>query len=456
MTGDRGGEALMGTGNGWTRHLPTAVREKLEGRTQLLSLVSNTGWQFADSILRMGIALLIGVWLARYLGPEQYGLLSYALAFVSLFSAFGTLGLDDIIVRDVVRDPASSGRILGAAFFLRLLGGLFSLTAAIGAVFLLRPADGQSQLLVGIIALGSLFQAFGVIEFWFHSQVQARFLVLAKGAAFLACSLAKVVLILAEGTIVAFAVVALFETVLGAAGLVAAYLASGNRLLSWSVEREKVAGLVRDGWPLMLSGLVIMVYLRIDQVMLGQMAGNEEVGIYSVAVRMAEVWYFIPSALYWSLLPSIVEAKSVSEELLSQRLQKFYNFMALSAYLVAIPVTLVANWLVPALFGEAYARGGLMLGVLIWSNLFTALEMARSAFLTTMNWTRVYLATVSLGCLFNIALNFVLIPRYGGVGAAVASVCAYWLAAHGSCFLFRELRKTGTMLTRALLYPKIW
>ena len=173
--------------------------------------------------------------------------------------------------------------------------------------------------------------------------------------------------------------------------------------------------------------------------------------------RLAEVWLFIPTAIYWSVFPSIVEAKGGgNEELFYERLQKLYNLMALSAYTIALPVTLLAQWLVPLLFGEAYARGGLMLAVLVWANIFMGLEMARSAFLTAMNWTRIYLLTVSLGCLLNIVLNFFLIPIYGGLGAVLASILAYWFAVHGSCFLFKPLRRTGNMLTKAMLYPKVW
>jgi len=440
----------------WTKFLPAFLRSKVEGRVYFQNVVSNIGWQFADNIVRMVVALVVGIWLARYLGPAQFGLLSYALAFVALFSALGSLGLDDIIVRDIVRDPACKNEILGTAFLLRLLGGLIALLVATGVVLMLRPGDGLSQLLVVIIAAGAIFQAFNIIESWFYSQVQAKHAVLAKSAAFLICSLIKVVLILASAPLVAFALVASAEVVAGAVGLIVAYTSKDNRLLQWRCSLNKAMLLLKDSWPLMLSGMVVMIYLRIDQIMLGQMAGNEEVGIYSVAVRLADVWYFIPSAIYWSVFPSIVEAKADSEELFYSRLQKLYNLMALSAYAVAVPVTLLAHWLVPTLFGEAYARGGQMLAVLVWANVFMSLEAARSAFLTAMNLTRLYLVTVSLGCLLNIVLNYLLIPAYGGMGAVVASVVAYWFAAHGSCFLFKPLVKTGGMLTRALLYPKIW
>jgi O-antigen/teichoic acid export membrane protein len=190
--------------------------------------------------------------------------------------------------------------------------------------------------------------------------------------------------------------------------------------------------------------------------MIMEMVGSEEVGIYSVAVRLTEVWIFIPTALYLSVFPSILEAKQTSDELYYERLQKFYNLMALVSYAIAIPTTLLSQWIVLTFFGEAYARAGLMLAVLIWSGLFWNLEMARGAFLTSMNWNRFYLLSVFLGCIMNIVLNYFLIPRYGGMGAVVSSLCAYWFAAHGSCFISRKMYRTGFMLSKAVVCPKIW
>lgn len=438
----------------WIRYLPPFLRSKIEGRAYLQNVVSNTGWQFGDHVLRMVIGLVVGIWVARYLGPEQFGLLSYCMAFVSLFAALAALGLDDIIVRDIVRDPSHRNTVLGTAFLLKLSGGLISFGAATASVFFLRPDDTLSHWLVAIIALGSIFQAFNVIEFWFHSQVQAKYAVFPKNIAFLLCSSAKIYFILSTAPLIAFAWIALAEVIIGAGGLVLAYRSKVGHVREWKGSSDRALRLFKDSWPLMLSGVVIAIYLRVDQVMLGQMVGNDEVGIYSVAVRLAEVWLFIPTAIYWSVFPSIVEAKAQSDELFHERLQKLYNFMALSSFGIAFPVMLIAQWLVPALFGAAYAEAGPLLAVLIWANLFVSLEIARSSFLTVMNWTRLYLVTVSLGCVLNIALNYYLIPIYGGMGAVIASLAAYWFAAHGSCFLFRPLFQTGIMLTRAIFIRK--
>jgi O-antigen/teichoic acid export membrane protein len=440
----------------WTRFLPASVRAKIEGRDYLLNVIRNSGWLFADNVVRMGVGLFVGVWVARYLGPEQYGLFSYALAFVALFSSFALLGLDDIVIRNIVRDPDSKDLTLGTCFVLKLVGGTITFLVVMGVIAVLRPADGTVHWLVGVVAAGTVFQAFSTIEHWFYSQVQSKYIVWAKSAVFITCSAVKVFLIAIKAPLIAFAWVGLSEVVAGSAGLVIAYKAKGNLLEKWRSSFDKARELLRDSWPLLFSSLVMMIYMRIDQVMLGEMLGNEEVGIYSAAVRLAEVWFFIPQIIFSSVFPSIVEAKGKSDELFYGRLQKLYNTMALVNYAVAVPVTILAKPLVIATFGAAYANAGLMLAVLVWANMFSSLELARSSFLTTMNWTRINFITIFLGAVINIVLNYLLIPRYGGMGAAVASCISYWFAAHGACFVYRPLFRTGYMLTRAMVYPKIW
>jgi O-antigen/teichoic acid export membrane protein len=404
----------------------------------------------------MGVGLFVGAWVARYLGPEQYGLLSYVVAFVSLFSAIATLGLDGIVVRNIVRDPSSKEEILGTAFVLKLMGGIAALLLSTGSIIVLRHSGSLVYWLVGITAAGMIFQALDPIDFWFQSQIQSKYVVYARSTAFSLISVVKIALILTAAPLIAFAWAGMAEIAIGAIGLIIVYQSKGYNIKAWRANYVSGKYLLKDSWPLILSGIMVMIYLRIDQVMIANMVGNTEVGIYSAAVRLAEAWYFIPMAVVGSVFPSIVEAKAISEELFYGRLQKLYNIMAMMAYIVALPVTFMAGWLVTILFGPAYARAGPMLAVLIWAGMFVNLGIARSSFLTTMNWTRIHFMTVSLGCIINVALNYLLIPIYGGMGAVVASCVAYWFAAHGACFLYKPLYKTGYMLTRAMVYPKVW
>jgi polysaccharide transporter, PST family len=160
----------------WVTFLPPFIRSRLEGRANFQKVISNTGWLFFDKIFRMGVGLFVIVWVARYLGPEQYGLLSYVFAFVALFSAVATLGLDGIVVRNIVRDPSCAEGILGTAFVLKLAGGMAALLLSMGSIILLRHGETMAHWLVGITAAGMIFQAFDTIDFWFQSQIQSKVL----------------------------------------------------------------------------------------------------------------------------------------------------------------------------------------------------------------------------------------------------------------------------------------
>jgi O-antigen/teichoic acid export membrane protein len=440
----------------WTQYLPHFLRTRLEGRQQLQKVIGNTGWLFFDSIIRIGVGLLVSIWVTRYLGPEQFGILSYARTFLILFTPIATLGLEGIVVRNITRAPSCRDEILGSAFFLKLIGGVATLGLAFLSISLHKPADRLLQMLVAVSAFGTIFQSFGVIDFWFISQMRSKFSVYARTGAFIVSNLIKILLVVFEAPLLAFAWAGAADMILAALGFVLAYRAGRYRISDWKVCRSMVVDLMRDCWPLMLADVVMLIYMRVDKIMLGDMAGNKELGIYAVAAMLTESLYFIPAAVTSSMYPSIVEAARGSEQQFQALLQKSYSLMAFLGYAVALPVTFLASWMIPLLFGAAYSRASLMLVGLAWAGLFYNLSLARGSFLAAMNWTRIQFLVDLLGCLLNIALNLYLIPRYGGMGAVFASLIAYWFVAHGACFLFRPLVGTGSMITKAMVYPKFW
>jgi O-antigen/teichoic acid export membrane protein len=440
----------------WTKYLPGFVRRNIDGRQQLQKAIGNTGWLMSEKLLRMAVGLLVNVWMARYLGPDNFGQLSYAIAFAGLFVPLVTLGLDEIVIRNIVREPGCTDETLGTAFVLKLVGGVAAFAVATITVMVVRPADTLSHWLVAIIAAGSLFQSLNIIDIWFNSQVQTRYAVLPRNVTFLVCTVIRIALILNQAPLIAFAFVVTLEAALAAAGLVIMYRTRVGTFRQWHATLPVARNLLRDCLPLLLSFVSVGIYQRIDQVMLQEMSGSSEVGIYSVAVRLSEVWAFIPNAIFWSVYPSIVKAKQVGDEFFHARLQKFYNLVVLLAYAVAVPMTFCSQWLVDVLFGEAYTRAGLMTAWLIWAHVFISLEIAKSAFLATMNWYKIYFISVFSGCLLNILLCYFLIPRYGGMGAVAASIVAYWFVAHGSCYLFRQTFRAGQMIGKSLLFPRCW
>jgi polysaccharide transporter, PST family len=437
----------------YCKFLPLSWRTRLEGSEVLQAILANTGWLFLDRLVRKGLGLLVLVWVARYLGPVQFGSLNYALAFSALFAALGGLGLDGIVIRDLVRQPDSQGETLGSALALKIVGGLAAFGLALTAIFLVRPQDQMAHWLVGILAAQAVFQALDTIDLWFQSRVESRYTVWARNAAFGVVSLTKVILIMAQAPLVAFAWVMLGETVLGALGLALAYRLRGLSWEKWRVNFHRARTLLRESWPLIFSGLMIMLYMKIDQVMLGQMVDDEAVGIYSAAVSIAEMWNFIPMIIAASVFPALVRSKELGERGYRERIQKYYDFNACLAYILCLPMTLMAPLMIAILYGNAYKGAETILAIYIWSSIAVFLGVARGQYLVTEGLLKFSLLATVLGAGTNIAINLFLIPKYQGVGAALATVVSYFVSAFLSSFFYRPLVPIGLMQTKALLAP---
>ncbi|MBT9168465.1 MAG: hypothetical protein DDT22_00505 [candidate division WS2 bacterium] len=438
----------------WINVLPHSIRQRLEGHHTLQRIFGNTGWLFTDKMLRMGVGLLVGVWVARYLGPAQFGTYSYALAFVALFSAFATLGLDNIVIRDIVRDPSYKDEILGTAFILKLIGGGSALLLATVGILLLRPNDSLTIWLVGIIATGMIFQAFDTIDFWFQSQVASKYAVYAKNTAFLLFALVKIGLILVNAPLIAFALAGVGEIAVGAFGLVIAYKSHGHMLKAWRGSLKWANKLLKNSWSLILGGLSVMVYMRIDQIMLGDMVGSEAVGIYSAATRISEVWYFIPMAITSSVFPSIIQAKSVNDGLYYHRLQRLFSLMTALSFVIAIMMTFLSTKVVTILFGKAFSPAGPVLAIHIWASLFVFLGSAQSSWDITENLTKLALLRTFLGAIINIVLNIILIPHYLAIGAAVATIVSQAFSAYILNAFHKKTQIIFLCQTRSFLFYK--
>ena len=436
----------------WVKYLPKFIRRKLESRNGLQAIIANTGWLFADKVLRMGVGLFVGVWIARYLGPVQFGLWNFALAFTALFGAFATLGLDSIVIREMVRNPERQNELLGSAFVLKLMGGAITLLIALFAISLVRSDETLTLWLVGLSAAGFIFQSVNVIDFYFQSKVQSRYTVYAANGAFVLMTLVKIGLLLTSAPLIAFAWAGLGEIALTAIFLLVVYRANHHNMQEWRYDGRVARELLKNSWPLILSSLAVMIYMRIDQIMIGQMMGDKEVGLYSAAVRISEVWYFIPLAVVSSVFPAITLAKQKDETLYLKRLQKLCDLMVVLALLVAIPLTFFSNWLTVLLFGDAYFLAGTVLAIHIWGGIFVFLGVGGGVWYSTENLQKYVLCRTFFGVLINIALNYILIPLYGIVGAAISTILSQATASYLFDIINIRTRSLFWVKTKSLLF----
>jgi len=419
-------------------------------RPLIAKVLRNSAWLSLDRVLRLLVGLFVGVWMARFLGPATFGQYSFSAALVALFGVFSRLGLDGVLVREIVRFPQARDELLGTAATLRLCGGVLAAAAATLCAVFLRPQDETVQVLTAIIALTLVFQAFDVIELWFQSQYSSRLSVMSRMGAFLSMSAVKIVLILIGARVEAFAVVAVAEIFLSGIGMAAAYRMSGQRFRRWRPSPRRAAMLLRPAAPLILAGFAVSVYMKIDQIMIAKMLGDAAVGHYSAATRLTEATYFIPTVLVTSLLPAIVSIRDSNEALFRDRMQRLFDLMSRVAVVLAIPLSLLSGWVVPFLYGDAYRASAPVLAIHAWVSVFVYLGVASSSYLLASDLTSVSFYRTAFGAVANVLLNLVLIPAFGIVGAAWATLISAAIAAFGVAVDARS-RGAGLMMLRALL-----
>lgn len=412
------------------RYLPAFLRRRIENRPNLIKILDNIGWLFFDKILRMGVGLIVGVWVARYLGPEQFGLLNFATAFVGLFGGLAGLGLQGIVVRDLVREHSAKEEILGSAAALQFVGGLSSYGLILAIIYWLRPEDALAKTIVAILGSVMLFKSSEVVVYWFESQVLSKFIVWVQNGAFLVFAAIKVFLILENAPLVAFALATVAEALLVAVlTLMIMFGLRSLRIQKIRISMLRIKELMAESWPLLLSGIAVMIYMKIDQIMLGQMIGDEAVGIYSAAVRISEIWYFMPIAIIVSVFPSILESKKGSEKHYYWKFQRLFDIMVWLSISVALPMSFLSAEVVALLFGHTYKDAGSVLSIHIWASVFVFLGVASGKWFIAERRQFLYMQRSIFGAVANIILNLLLIPKFGVHGAAWSTVASYALAA---------------------------
>ena len=395
--------------------------------------------------MRMLAGLLVGIWVARYLGPAQFGLFSYAVAFAALFSSIAKLGLDSIMVRDLVREPAQRDIYMGTAFWLKLAGSL-AMLGVIGIALQLTTCDSTTRLYIFIIASGAIFQPFEVVDFYFQSKVLSKFVSICKLIQLTISSLIKIFLIYIDSGLFWFVIVSLIDQITLAATLYLAYRYQKIGMYFKHFNRHVAKKLLIDSWPLVLSGLAVMIYMRTDQIMIKEMLGEKEVGLYSAATRISEIWYFVPILITNSIFPAILNVKKDSPKYLF-RLRVLFSVLVWIGILVAAITAFIYDWLIIFLYGQDYQQAGQVLMIHIWGGIFVALGAASGSWFVSENLQRYALYRTLLGASVNIALNFALIPKYGILGAAIGTVVAQSVAA-----LFFDIL---TAKTRVLFFTKL-
>ncbi|MCB9491229.1 MAG: flippase [Dehalococcoidia bacterium] len=443
----------------WTtraRRLAARAHGEVRARTDPKSLggqvVLNSGWLIGERLLRMVLAFIVTIWVIRYLGDEDYGVLAYALSVTMLVDVVATMGMRSVVVRELVEDPEREPEILGSAVGARVLGAVVSAVLIIGIGWFVAAGSKSFPVLV-VLSLSLPFSALGSLDLAFQAYLQSQYAVAARIGGLAFASVLRIVLLLLGAPLIAFAIASAVELTGIGLAFATMYAWKRGRLFALRFNPRRAWHLMTVSWPFFMSALAASIYLKVDQVMLHGFTTSSQVGQYAAAARLSEVWYFIPIAMASSLLPMLVIRRREDPAQYQKNLQHAYDINAWMAISLSVGITLFAVPGVAILYGGGFHDTAEILRIHTWAAPFIFMGTVLGRALIAEDRRKFELSRHASGALLNVLLNLVLIPRYEGIGAAVATVISYAFASYVACVFNERGRFHLRLMTRALVWP---
>lgn len=412
---------------------------------------TNTAWLFSEKIISMSVMLIVNVLLARELGPEKFGILNYILAFSGLIALISPVGLNAILVKEYLKESVDNKVIFGTAFAIRLLGALLCSAAIILLVYF-KIIDAVDKKYLYLISISGLFTSLYFIDFWFQSKVKSKYCVVIKSTNIVVFSFLKLLIIYKTGSLDLLLKVVIVEPVILALGYIAIILYD-LKTIQWKCDLSYGISLIKKSWWLLLSSIAAVICLKIDQVMLSEMVGNSELGVYSVAVRLSEVWYFFPTAIVSSFFPMLIKLKKESVESYQQKLQWLCDRLFLFSIIIALVVTSTSSLVINVLYGSNYELSSTVLNIHIWGAIFVFMRALFSKWIISEEVFKYSLITHGISAITNVFLNLILIPEYSSIGAAYATVISYAIGSYLLLFLSKDTRPFFIIMTKSIYLP---
>jgi O-antigen/teichoic acid export membrane protein len=407
----------------------------------------NTGTLFIGRVGSLLIKMIVSISVTNYLHRSNNGILTGGTVYIYFFSAIATLGLDQFIVKELHQFPDNRDQILGTSFWMKVIAG-FCCIPLIYIAYLIYPAKGTPYDYVLIFSTIGIIQAFNVIDSYFQSQVQSKYIMQVQISGNLVSAAIKLLFIYFKMPLIWFVYAYTFDFLLLSIGYYFTYQRKQRSIFKWTFSYPLASKLLKYSWPLMVSGIMVSLYMKIDQIMLQNMAGVKEAGAYATVATLSEAWNFIPAVIVTSLFPAILNAKRDDLDRYKKRIQNLYDLMVYLSVPVAIVITF-ASPLIYKLYKPEYAYAAPVLSVHIWSGVFVFLGAASSQYLIAENYNTLTFIRTGFGAAINIILNIILIPKMGMMGAAIATLVAY-ASANFFIIFIPKVSGQGVMMFKSL------
>lgn len=412
--------------------------------------IKNSGWLVGDRVFTMIIGVFVIAVVARYFGPEKFGQFNYALAFVALFTALSTLGLDTLTVKSILDKDYDEGTILCTSLFLRVFGGIILTILAAVIIRWIEPNDQNLHILALIMSFTMVLKSMEVIEYWIQAFQKAKISSIIRMSSYVITAVLKIILVIFKGNLIHYALIYMIDAVIIGSALMISYYKIRDDISPWKFSLNYAKSILSQSWYLILTGLMITLYARIDQVMLGSMLPTKtELGVYSAAVQIAELWYFVPMAIIISFKPVIMNKKKINEKIYMKSVQLLYTIVAWIGIGFGVFILLFSKLIVSILYGAEFLKAASILSISIWAGTFSMFGSARSIWLICEGLQKYSMGYIGAGCIMNVILNYLLIPTLGGYGAAVATLASQITVALIAPSFFKETRVSSIMMLKA-------
>lgn len=411
-----------------------------------IRFVKNTGWLVFDKIFHMALSLVVTSMTARYLGTEGYGIINYGLSFINIFTIVCKLGIDAIIVNEIVRDREKTGELLGTTLILRLLSSFCSLVLIFCFVMVLKPGQTIVLIVTMIQSISLIFTAFDTVDFYFQSVLKSKYTAIARSISYPLVCLLRLIFIFIKANVTWFAWATVLDSLTIGIVLLYFYLKRENGKLRFSAVQGQY--LLKNSHTFIWANLLVTIYTQMDRIMVGSLVGNVETGIYSAAMTIANLWIFIPNALIDSARPLIMQLKAdKKDDLYVKRFRQLYAGIIWLSIIAGVFFTVFANLVINIIYGVDYLDAVPVLMILIWSRLFSLIGTARTIWMICENKSIYVKWFIGFGAVINVVLNFIMIPACGALGAAIATLVTEFV----SSFLIMMFVKNTRSLFRIVI-----
>lgn len=408
----------------------------------------NASWIIGCRIAQSGLALLINALTARYFGPTNFGLINYAASLVAFVTPLVTMGTTDVLVNEIIQNPEKEGTVLGTSITMTFVSSWLCIAGLGTFVWMANPEDTTTFFVVVLYSLLLTAQSLEQLQYWFHAKYLSKVVSIASFLAYIIVSLYKILLLNQKKSIYWFAVSHSLDYLLIAAGLFVVYRLKHGQKLRFSAAVAKT--LWNKGRHYILPGLMGLVLAQSDRVMLRFLCGDAEVGLYSAALSVSALTGFVFNAIITSFRPAVLESKQMSAARYEANMIKLYGLVTYLALTQSIVLTIFAKPVISILYGQAYYQAIPMLRLAVWYTIFSYIGGVRAVWILSES-KQAYLWSISLsGMILNIVLNLILIPRFQGVGASIATTITQLFTNIIMVYMLKPLRINVTYMIKGM------